>query len=309
MTLKSLHHAHFSVHNIDKMEHFAKDFGLTTVERSTDRLYMRTAGGDAYAYIAERGEPGFKAIGFTVDTQDDLTRAVAEHGATPVTALDGPGGGQSVSLVSPEGFRFDLLHGVQEADPDTPPCPLVLNVPGMIGRERAPQSTRRIGPAHLYRLGHVGFYVRNLKAMRDWLVSVLGMRVSDDVYIGSPENVVVSFLRLDRGAALTDHHCIFLVQYMDRCDFHHASFEAQDYEAQFRAHRYLADQGWTSLWGVGRHGLGSHVFDTWFAPDGYRFETFSDTDMVDSAHVAGLHDMAKSDLDVWSSESPEKYFA
>lgn len=309
MGLRSLHHARFAVSDLDKAEQFAADFGLKKAARSDDILYMRTSGGDAYSYVAERGERGFRSVGFTVDSRDDLERAVREHNATSIAALDGPGGGEYVSLLSPEGLRFDLLHGIEESQGEAPPPPLALNSAGAVTREHRPQSKRGCGPAHLYRLGHIGLYVRDLKATREWLVHVLGMRVSDDVFIGTPDHVIVSFLRLDRGAELIDHHAVFLVEFQDRSDCHHISFEAQDYEAQFRTHRFLGSRGWNPLWGVGRHEIGSHVFDTWFSPDEYRFETYSDTDKVNDSYESGLHDLAAVELDVWSPESAEKYFA
>jgi hypothetical protein len=82
----------------------------------------------------------------------------------------------------------------------------------------------------------------------------------------------------------------------------------QDYESQFVAHRWLLSKGWESNWGVGRHPLGCHVFDTWFGPNRYRFETFSDTDLLNQDHETGHYDISKHELDMWSDKPPDSYF-
>jgi hypothetical protein len=87
------------------------------------------------------------------------------------------------------------------------------------------------------------------------------------------------------------------------------SFEIQDTESQHALHRYLLQQGWESIWGVGRHPLGSHVFDLWRDPDGFRFETFTDTDVLTAAKAPGLHPIIGAQMDLWTDQSHEKYFA
>jgi hypothetical protein len=66
---------------------------------------------------------------------------------------------------------------------------------------------------------------------------------------------------------------------MGRADCHHVSFEVQDSEA--------------------------HV---WRDPSGYRFETYSDTDLCDASQPAELHDVKDAQMDLWSNETPDRYF-
>lgn len=94
-----------------------------------------------------------------------------------------------------------------------------------------------------------------------------------------------------------------------RPGLHHMSFEVQDIEQQMVAHRHLRKQGHQPVWGVGRHPLGSHVFDLWKDPNGLRFETYSDTDLCNDQRPTGDHDVAHSEMDLWSNESAEPYFA
>lgn len=309
MAIRSLHHVAFSVTDIDKTQLFAEDFGLLTVEKSDDHLVMQTGGGDAWCYRAERSdERGFLGLGFVVDDESDLEAAVQNHGASDIRTLDTPGGGRAVTLTHPEGLKIDLVHGIDGDTPVEVRPELRPNTPGSRTRHGEPQSTRPLGPATLYRLGHMGLYTKDYQASTKWFEETLGIRTSDAMHIpGNEHAVVVGFLRIDRGAEYVDHHCLFLAQ-SEKTDLHHISFEAQDYEAQFVAHRYLLSKGHELNWGVGRHPLGCHVFDVWFDPDKYRFETFSDTDLINNEHPAGLHDISKHDLDMWSDSPPDSYF-
>lgn len=310
MKVCALHHVRFAATDLDKTEAFGTDFGLITVSRTASELIMRTSGGDAFCYVAEQAsERGFLGLAFTVDSMAALEEAVARHGASPIKPLETPGGGWGVSLTDPEGLRVDLVFGVATQPGERGSAPITLNRPDRRDRVNAAQSKRDLGPATLYRLGHVGLYVRNYATASAWYQDVLGLLVSDTMHVPTkPDEKVVGFLRIDAGDQLVDHHSLFLAQF-DRTDCHHISFEIQDFEAQFMAHRWLEKQGWELNWGVGRHPLGSHVFDTWFGPDKYRWETFSDTDVVDAGRSAENYDIHYAEMDMWSSDSPERYFA
>ncbi len=309
MRVKSLHHVSFAVTNLAQTRRFAQDFGLHTVSDDGQRLFMRTSGGDAWCYRAEQADArAFLGFGFAVESEDDLAEAVERHGATPIRTLDTPGGGLGVTLTSPAGLKIDLVTGIRGEQAGDPAPGLRLNEPGERSRLAVPQSHRELGPATLFRLGHIGLFLSDYAASAAWFETVLGMKRSDSLHPGNPAVTIVGFYRLDHGADWVDHHTLFLGQ-SDRTDAHHISFEVQDYEAQFRAHRWLEKQGWEPNWGVGRHPLGSHVFDVWFDPDRYRFETFSDTDVVNCNHEPGHYDVHTQDMDMWSSDSPERYFA
>lgn len=270
---------------------------------------MKTAGGEAFCYVAElAAKRAFLGLAFTVDSRAQLEEA-ERLGATPIRELTTPGGGWGVTLTDPEGLCVHLVTGIAEESRQPGQAPLAINLPDRKTRKHVAQITRELGPATLFRLGHIGLYVRDFAVMAAWYQDVLGLLPSDTMHLpDQPDRKVVGFLRVDRGAELVDHHTMFLGQF-GKTDCHHISFEIQDFEAQFIAHRWLEKQGWPPNWGVGRHPLGSHVFDLWFDPDGYRFETFSDTDVVDAGRKPGNHDLHHSQMDLWSSDSPERYFA
>jgi len=89
-----------------------------------------------------------------------------------------------------------------------------------------------------------------------------------------------AFFRLDRGEEKVDHHIFFLFE--GRCllravaavaeltrapgpkyHVHHTSYETFDFDTQVLGHDWLRDKGYTNCWGVGRHVMGSQIFDYW----------------------------------------------
>jgi catechol 2,3-dioxygenase-like lactoylglutathione lyase family enzyme len=308
INIKALHHVRFQVCDLQQSEKFASDFGLHTISSEASIVYMRGAGADAYHYVAEQGnESKLAAIAFAVDSLSDLQTAVAQHGATPIRALGGPGGGQAVSMQDPDGLPIDLVFGIAERSPEPLGPELVLNFGWHKLRQKQKQHLASNGPPQLMRLGHVGIYCKNYPACAQWYTQVLGLLVSDDMYAGAKDNKVCGFLRLNRGAQPVDHHTVFLAQY-GKSDLHHVSFEIQDFEKQFTAHKWLLAQGWESIWGVGRHPLGCHVFDVWLDPNGYRFETFTDTDLFDTSYESGSYDAMTTVIDTWRDGPAERYF-
>jgi catechol 2,3-dioxygenase-like lactoylglutathione lyase family enzyme len=308
MNVTGLHHVRFGVVDLERTEAFATDFGLQRVQRDGRELYMCGAGEDAYYYVAEkRDHSSMLALAFSVASRADLDYAVAHHGATPIRELTGPGGGFVVTLQAPEGQRIDLVYGIAKHEPETLKPGLVLNFGHEKSRKNAVQNLRPKGPPQLMRLGHVGLYVKDFAACARWFHDVLGMLPSDQMYMNEKSNLVCGFFRLNRGAQPVDHHVVFLAQY-GKTDLHHISFEVQDFEAQFMAHLWLKGRHWEPVWGVGRHTLGCHIFDVWMDPNGYRFETFTDTDLFDDKYQPGLHNVFENKVDVWCDDSPERYF-
>jgi cytochrome P450 family 619 len=75
------------------------------------------------------------------------------------------------------------------------------------------------------------------------------------------KNITV-FYRLGRGKELVDHHCFFFFE-GPKFHVHHSSFETHDFDAQVLGHDWLRQKGYTNCWGVGRHIMGSQIFDYW----------------------------------------------
>lgn len=309
MRLKGLHHVRFQVRDLDLQERFCTDFGLVTAERTDERLVMRTRGGDECAYVAVKGDSDkFLGMAFEVEDTVYLEEAVARLGASAQTDLALPGGGKAVTFADPFGNEVTLIHGASRRAPEEFYPELVHNTPFEKNRFGRNQTSREVGPAKLWRIGHMALFVKSFAEAHAWYTENLGLIASDIYHIpGQPQVKIVGFLRLDRGDEYVDHHVLALMQ-DERGGCHHISFETQDFEAQQRTHRYLGKQDYEPIWGVGRHPHGSHVFDVWRAPDGARFETFSDTDLFRIEDGTNFHDISTIDMDVWSEDEPTRYF-
>ena len=306
--IAGLHHIHLRVPDPAATRAFATDFGLHEAAAEGGRHYLRGAGTGAYQLVIEAGETSaLLGLAFAVDGPDDLRRAVAAYGATAVRRLDGFGGGEAVTLTDPDGTKIDLVHGIEAREHDPVPPPMIFNHGGERTRQGAAQYNAPVGAPHLLRLGHVGLFVRDFAASARWYQDKLGLLPSDVMYADRADNLVAGFYRIDRGEEWVDHHTIAFFGF-GKSDLHHLSFEVSHSEAQFAAHRWLTRQGHRSVWGVGRHPKGSHVFDVWRDPSGYRFETFSDTDVATAAAPGEVHDITTMEMDLWSDRSFHAYF-
>jgi hypothetical protein len=86
------------------------------------------------------------------------------------------------------------------------------------------------------------------------------------------------------------------------------SFEVPDVDAVFKDHEYLARLGkYEHMWGVGRHLLGSQVYDYWCDPWGRVHERWADTDRLNA--TSGSHLLAAEEAFVsqWGEDPPEKF--
>ncbi|MFK7828723.1 MAG: VOC family protein [Congregibacter sp.] len=307
--LEKIHHVKFKVKDLGELKAFALDFGLVPIEDTPERLVLRALGGDLGSYVAEKADhDALVGVAFEVASRAHLDSAVSDFAATPVEDLDLPCGGQYVTLVDPDGNEIYLVHGASRGEEETLEPELLINTPAKKLRFGRNQVYRAAGPARLWRLGHIGLFVRSFAASSTWYSEVLGL-IGSDIYNipGQPKAQIVGFFRMNKGDEYVDHHVMALMQ-DERGGCHHISFEVQDYEAQFMTHRYLESKQYESIWGVGRHPHGSHVFDVWRSPDGARFETFSDTDLFREQDGTNYHDISTVDMDKWSNEPPDKYF-
>lgn len=281
----------FRAPDLSAMRSYLEDFGLTAVEATDQRLVMRGASAAPVLHVTELGEPGFAGVAFRAASVADLER-LAMADAAEVETLDLPGGGAVVRLSDPDGHRVEIVAG----QAGVPPLTLPASAPWNLAAERQRlRATKRIlaGPAHVVRLGHVVLNVSDFRASERWYKDRFGFITSDEVQV-SPEFALGAFLRCDRGEAPTDHHTLFLVQSPKGAGFNHAAFEVADLDDLMTGHRHLKDGGRHAEWGVGRHILGSQVFDYWRDPWGHTLEHWTDGDLftaADGSGVATLQDL------------------
>ena len=285
LKIEDVAYVRFRAPDLGEMRGFLDDFGLTVVEATATRLVARGAGPSPVAHVTELGEAGFAGVAFRAGSLADLERLAAAEGAA-IEKLDLPGGGSVVPLRDPDGHRVEVVAGQAPADPLPIAAAQAWNREGAHARLRA---TKRIaaGPASVVRLGHVVLNVSNFRASEQWYKERLGFITSDEIRL-SPEFALGAFLRCDRGDQPTDHHTLFLMQGRKGPSFNHAAYEVADLDDLMRGHQRLRDAGRHAKWGVGRHILGSQVFDYWRDPWGHTLEHWTDGDLFTAADGSGI---------------------
>jgi len=78
-----------------------------------------------------------------------------------------------------------------------------------------------------------------------------------------------------------------------------AAFEVADFDDLMTGHELLKIKGRRHEWGIGRHVLGSQIFDYWRDPDGFLVEHFADGDMFDNTLEPGWAPLSASGLYQW----------
>jgi catechol 2,3-dioxygenase-like lactoylglutathione lyase family enzyme len=181
-----------------------------------------------------------------------------------------------VRLRDPAGFVVEAVWGRAGA-PELPHrAPLVANQGGERARVNATQRPPA-GPPEVLRLGHVVLEVADYQATSAFYTRHFGL-IPSDVQVLPDGSPAVTFFRLDRGETPTDHHTLALAQGL-LSTFSHAAFEVVDADAVGVGHRVLRERGYQHAWGLGRHILGSQLFDYWSDPWGDKFEHYCDGDL------------------------------
>jgi catechol 2,3-dioxygenase-like lactoylglutathione lyase family enzyme len=273
------------------MRRFLDDFGLRIVEASGARLVARGSGPGPVLHVTEQGEPGFAGLAFRASSAADLeTLAISENAR--VEELDLPGGGLVVRLADPDGHKVEVVAGQVEFRPLSVPASQPWN--SAVAHNRLRRAKRVAGgPAHVIRLGHVVLNVSDFRASERWYKDRFGFITSDEIQV-SPEFTLGAFLRCDRGDTPTDHHTLFLAQSPKGPGFNHAAFEVADLDDLMLGHQRLKETGRHAEWGVGRHILGSQIFDYWRDPWGHTLEHWTDGDLftaADGSNLATLQDL------------------
>lgn len=259
-------HMRYQHPDIPTITKFLKDFGMHIVKQEgEEKVWFRGYGTDQYVYYAQKGpEKKFLGGAFEVESYADLEKAAKLPGAGQIEEMkDAPGGGYILTLYDPAGFPFNLIHGQQPVSTGDLPDKLLQNYE--VEKPRVRKFNRFTpGPAAVHKLGHYGYCVQDFQAQLDFYTHNFNFAPTDFLFApveGETKDVAV-FMHVDRGDQPTDHHTLFMAT-NPTTHVHHASFEVHDFDTQQLGHQWLSSRGYTSVWGVGRHILGSQIFDYW----------------------------------------------
>lgn len=297
--VQDIAYVRFAAPDLDVMQRFAADFGLVLTSREGDVLYHRGTDPSPYCHVTELGDAGFRGVAFEAASSEELAGAAELEGASPIEKIEAPGGGQRVCFTDPDGYRVEVVNGREKLP--------ALSVPTTSGVNRGSDRQRfgtvhrpPSGPSSVKRLGHAVVRVADFRRSEAWYKSRFGFLSSDEIYLGEPDNVITAFLRCDRGDEYTDHHTLLCVGLGDP-GFDHAAFEVEDVDALMSGHDHLVKGEYDHHAGIGRHVLGSQIFDYWRDPWGHVVEHFADGDLLNARNETELHDPGIALGTLWGS--------
>ena len=291
--------------DLDKQEEFLTDFGMVRADRTKTALYMRGSDPPHHIHITELGEPRYVGIAVHAASYQDLERMSRVEGASKIEDIDEPGGGKRVRLTDPDGYQVEVVHGLEQL------APIKLDRPANNSgadkqRRRGALYRVKSGPSHVKRMGHGVVMTENFAKMLAWYRETLGLICSDDIYDGDKANLVGSFNRCDRGDEYVDHHTVFLIK-GPKTGLNHLSYEAADIDDVMIGHEHLKAKGYGHMWGMGRHLLGSQVFDYWADPWNRVHEHWADTDVLNAKTPPGLYQRGPDIAGPWGEPLPERF--
>jgi catechol 2,3-dioxygenase-like lactoylglutathione lyase family enzyme len=248
--VKKISHATYETPDIERqIEYYTNILGLSLIARERDAVYLASTIEHHSVILRQGSHPRCTHIGFQLGMDDDLDafeKQTAAHGIRvtrkkdPEPTID--------DMVSFEDLKGTVMEVFKQPEP-----------------LHQPFRSQGVVP---HKLGHIAFHVADVKAITRFYCDVLGFRVSD--WMGD----YFSFLRCGK-----DHHTINLVETGTNKHFHTA-FELRDWGHMQTALDWLSKNGYRTLWGPGRHGIGHNLFSYHRSPNGMITELFAELDQV-----------------------------
>ncbi len=276
--------------DIEKAAKFFVDYGLLLDIRTEKRIYLRGVSAEHHLIIIEKGPQALTTIGLKA-SEGDVQR-LAHHYDQTIQAHPTQMGGQYVSLKDPDGLVVEVNCNLSTLLPiDKVPCESNWNTGDE--KTRKNESVRNvISPVTVRKLGHSLHSVANIKKTVHWYQDTFGFIVSDFQFLPGDENPIVVFMRVDRGEVPTDHHTLGF-GITPELGHIHSAFEMDTFEEVAVAGHWMSKRAsemqYKHGWGIGRHILGSQVFDYWRDPYGDLFEHYADGDLFNREKNTGYH--------------------
>jgi len=295
--------AAFERRDCESMFRFLEAFGFLPVERRSRTTYFRGHGAAPYLVsVTESSRDALRGFAFVAGEAGDLARLAKATGQR-IEAVAEPGGGQRVRLTDPDGLEVDLVHGFDPAPAIAVRKELIpINDP--FEKRRVNATVRSATqPSPLFKVGHIVLQRPDFQRASQWYMRHFGL-IPSDVQCLADGQPALGFFRLNRGNSPADHHSVALL-----CGpatrLLHVSFETLDLECVGQGNQHLRGGGWTHYWGIGRHVLGSQVFDYWKDPVGDEWEHYADGDVMTAEHPTGYLPLTRGSLWAWGDDLPD----
>ncbi len=291
--------------SLEATEGFWADFGFTVVSRTKIQLWARGSGSSpCIAWACQGSSNRFLGPVFVVSEDTSLQAYVDQAEGRWLDPATIPGGGKGVELQDPSGRAVWLLQGqgrVAALPVREPITPLIND--GQQTRRINRMVRTPISPAQVLRLGHLVLQTTNYQAMAHWYMRMLGL-IPTDVQCLADGSPALTFFRLDLGDIPADHHTLVLVGGIEE-KYEHSAYEVTDIDALGQGQQVLRAQGHRHMWGIGRHLLGSQLFDYWKDPDGFEYEHYTDGDVFTADFETQYSQMDFGSIWAWGPDAPE----
>jgi catechol-2,3-dioxygenase len=297
--VEDIAHVRFAAPDLALMRGFLEDFGLACFEEG-GRLYGKGSDGRPFVHVTQPGEAKFLAVGLRAASIADL-ETLAAHEGVAVEPLNEPGGGMVVRLTDPDGYCVEVVAGQHTEAPAPVPAPQFNSA---ADKPRQRQTIRlEPAPAHVRRIGHAVLKVSDFRRSERWWKERFGFLTSDEIE-AAKDVALGAFMRCDRGDVPSDHHTIFLAQLPGPLGLLHAAFEVESLDDLMLGHEYLKARERQAAWGVGRHIMGSQIFDYWKDPFGNELEHWTDGDLFTADDPPAKQTMQALLAVQWGSPHP-----
>lgn len=298
--VEDIAHVRFSAPDLGAMRAFLEDFGLGCFEDG-GRLYGKGSDGRPFVHVTEAGPAKFLAVGFRAKSLAELEQ-LATLERVPVKDLNEPGGGKIVRLTDPDGYVVEVVAGQSTSEAI---CQITDQPRNTVAAKARIRSTVRLeaAPAHVRRIGHAVLKVRDFRTSEIWYKERFGFLTSDEVE-AAKDVPLGAFMRCNRGDEPADHHTLFLAQLPGPLGLLHAAFEVVNLDDLMLGHQHLKARKHKAAWGVGRHIMGSQIFDYWTDPFGNELEHWTDGDLFTAADPPQRVPMSALLAVQWGSPHP-----
>ncbi|MCZ8170633.1 MAG: VOC family protein [Brevundimonas sp.] len=298
--IEDIAHVRYAAPDLPAMRAFLEDFGLDCFEHG-GRLYGRGSDGRPFVHVTEPGQARFRAIGLRAENLHDLEALAASEGVG-MADLEEPGGGKVVRLTDPDGYLVEVVAGQERGKPAPLPADQPFNSAAIKPRLR---RTVRLdpAPAHVKRIGHAVLKVSDFRRSEKWYKERFGFITSDEVE-AAKDLPLGAFMRCNRGDKPADHHTLFLAQLPGELGILHAAFEVANLDDLMLGHQHLKARKREPAWGVGRHIMGSQIFDYWKDPFGNELEHWTDGDLFTAADPPQKQPMSALLAVQWGAPHP-----
>lgn len=291
----------FELKDLGPQKEYLEHFGMHLAHATEDKVYFRGTGASPFIYVAQKGaEDRFLGTGYWVESFEELEKLANAHNVTIEENLE-LGGGYKVAIQDLDGFGVEVFHGLKMMNAEAAQPPIMntgthkfrVNDLQRFGAAADEWQLGETGEweyklrSNVMRLGHTAINVADAQAAIKWYEENLGMIITDSIVM--PDGSVLgAFVRCDRGTMAVDHHTINILgvtpgneQFVG--NFGHGGFEVRDSVDDLLAgHYHLKTTGkYYHEWGLGRHLLGSQIYDYWRDPQGFTLEHWTDGDMLD----------------------------